>query len=159
MRNFFLLTLMLFCGATAAQTPVASMDSFPQDTLAIATPDARMHRFKIWIADNDTRRMQGLMFVKALPSDQGMLFIYPSARPIAMWMKNTFISLDMLFIKADGRVARVAASTKPHSLQTIEAGESVLAVLELPAGTAKRLNIARGALVMHAAFDKAKAAR
>jgi uncharacterized protein len=67
-------------------------------------------------------------------------------------MKNTFISLDMLFIRADGRVARVEANTKPHSLKTIEAGENVLAVLELKAGTADKLKIRAGAMVMHQVF-------
>jgi len=73
-----------------------------------------------------------------------------------MWMKNTFIPLDMVFIRANGRVARVESNTKPHSLKNIESGESVLAVLELKAGTAAKLNIRAGAVVMHPAFVTAK---
>lgn len=85
-----------------------------------------------------------------------MLFVYDAPQTIAMWMKNTFISLDMLFIRADGRVARVVANTKPHSLNTIESGEHVLGVLELKAGTAAKLNIRAGARVLHPAFSSGK---
>jgi uncharacterized membrane protein (UPF0127 family) len=128
------------------------LDSFPRSQLKIATTDARVHRFDIWIADSNARREQGLMFVKSLADDAGMLFIYPAPQPIAMWMKNTYIPLDMLFIRADGRVARVTANATPHSLKTIESGESVLGVLELKAGTAAKMNIRQGTLVMHPAF-------
>jgi len=139
--------------AHAVETREAEpLDRFPKDMLAIATPDARLHRFRVWVADQDRRRVQGLMFVKALPEDQGMLFIYPEPRLISMWMKNTYVALDMIFIDANGRVARVAANAKPMSLATIESGEPVVAVLEIAAGMAKRLNIARGAVVMHAHF-------
>ena len=155
-RQLYALCLFaLFALSACAQTPTAaeSLDRFPQDTLTIATSDARLHHFKIWIAAEERRQAQGLMFIKELAADRGMLFIYPTPRPIAMWMKNTYISLDMLFIRADGRVARVASDTKPLSLETIESGEPVLAVLELPAGTARHLNIRPGSLVMHAFFS------
>jgi uncharacterized membrane protein (UPF0127 family) len=158
MRSRFckILTLIACLVASATVWPeerkLEPLDSFPRSQLKIATPDARVHRFDIWIADTSARREQGLMFVKSLADDAGMLFIYPAPQPIAMWMKNTYIPLDMLFIRADGRVARVTPNTKPHSLETIESGESVLGVLELKAGTAAKMNIRAGALVMHPAF-------
>jgi uncharacterized membrane protein (UPF0127 family) len=122
--------------------------------LQVATPDARVHRFRIWIADDDARRARGLMFVQHLDDDQGMLFIYPATQEISMWMKNTYIPLDMVFIDSGGKVVHVVANTKPHSLESITSTKPVLAVLELKAGTASRLKIAPGALVMHEAFER-----
>jgi uncharacterized membrane protein (UPF0127 family) len=126
---------------------------FRRSTLQIATPDARVHPFNIWIADDDQRRARGLMFIKQLGPEDGMLFVYPSTQPIAMWMKNTYVPLDMLFVAADGKVTHVVANTKPLSLATIESGGPVLGVVELPAGSAARLKIAPGARVIHPAFS------
>src|SRR5688572_31476313 len=67
---------------------------FPRSTLQIATPDARLHRFNVWVADNEALRARGLMFVKHLNAGDGMLFVYPEPQMIGMWMKNTFIPLD-----------------------------------------------------------------
>jgi uncharacterized protein len=139
--------------ATADTADGAQLDRvFRRSTLQIATPDARLHTFKIWIADDNERRARGLMFVKELAQDEGMLFVYEQPQPIGMWMKNTFISLDMLFVAADGRVLNVAEKTEPHSLKTIESKGDAIGVIELKAGTAAKLHIAKGARVMHAAF-------
>ena len=161
LRAVALVSCLLVASAVTAQIAnperaTESLDAFPRTTLKVATPDARLHKFNVWIAADGPRREQGLMFVKSLPDDSGMLFIYGEPQVIAMWMKNTFIPLDMVFIRADGRVARVVANTKPHSLNTIESGEKVLGVLELKAGTAAKLNIRAGALVQHPAFSSAK---
>lgn len=162
LKTFRLRALLLLSGLFAvavtahADTAAEPLTSFPRDALAIATPDARMHRFNVWIADNDRRRMQGLMFVKELPATQGMLFVYNASQPVAIWMKNTYISLDIVFIRADGRIARITPNAKPHSLTPMESGEPVLSVLELPAGTAKKLNIHPGAIVMHRVFGTVK---
>jgi uncharacterized membrane protein (UPF0127 family) len=126
---------------------------FARSTLQIATPDARLHTFSIWVADNDARRARGLMFVRELADDEGMLFIYPETQPVNMWMKNTYIPLDMLFVRADGRIERIAENTKPHSLETIGSGNPVRAVVELKAGAAARLKIRPGAQVIHSAFS------
>ena len=125
---------------------------FRKDTLQIATPDARLHRFNTWIADDDQRRQRGLMFIKQLRPDDSMLFIYPQPMTVAMWMKNTYVPLDILFVAADGKVIHIARNTEPLSLKTIESGGIVLGVVELPAGTAARLKIAPGAQVIHAAL-------
>lgn len=79
-----------------------------------------------------------------------MLFIYPQPQPVTMWMKNTYVPLDMLFVAADGKVIKVVQNTEPLSLKTIESGGIVLGVVELPAGTAARLKIAAGAQVIQA---------
>ena len=129
---------------------------FKKSSLQIATPDARLHKFRVWVADTYERRARGLMFVKHLADDEGMLFIYEQSQPISMWMKNTFIPLDMLFVAADGKIVRVAANTKPHSLDTIDSQGDAIAVIELKAGTAERLRIAQGARVMHAVFQPRK---
>jgi uncharacterized membrane protein (UPF0127 family) len=153
--------LFLVVGAAGADTrkdpPSDSKELdqiFQRSTLQIATPDARLHRFNIWMADDETRRSRGLMFVKHLNAGDGMLFVYPQPQLIAMWMKNTFIPLDMLFVAPDGKVTHVVENTEPQSLKTIESGGAVVGVVELAAGTVARLKIAPGAQVIHPAFAK-----
>lgn len=107
------------------------------------------HNFEVEIAADDAMRAQGLMYRRELAPDRGMLFDFEVEQPISMWMKNTYIPLDMVFILADGRVHRVEQRTQPHSLRTIESGVDVRFVLEVPAGTASRLEIAPGDRVMH----------
>lgn len=126
--------------------------AFRRSALQIATPDARLHKFKVWIADDAERRARGLMFVEQLDADAGMLFIYPQAQPISMWMKNTHIPLDMLFVGPDGRIEHVVENTKPMSLDAIDSQAAVLGVVELNAGVAARLKIRPGARVIHPAF-------
>jgi uncharacterized protein len=151
-----LLTLGVAAADTRKDDPSDARDLnqiFPRSTLQIATPDARLHRFNVWMADDEPRRNRGLMFVKHLNAADGMLFVYPRPQGIAMWMKNTFIPLDMLFVAPDGKVTRVVENTEPQSLKTIESGGMVLGVVELAAGTAARLKIAPGAQVIHPAFS------
>jgi uncharacterized membrane protein (UPF0127 family) len=146
---------------TAAATAVAGADNdaqqldraFSRSTLQIATPDAKLHKIDVWIADNEMRRARGLMFVDNMADDAGMLFIYPQPQEISMWMKNTHLSLDMLFVSANGRVHSIVANTKPMSLDTISSNGTVRAVIELKAGSAARMNIRPGAQVIHPAFS------
>jgi uncharacterized membrane protein (UPF0127 family) len=151
-----LLTLTLAttaCVAQPAATPQPeSLSGFPQAPLSILTPDARQHRFQVWVADTDAHRQQGLMFVKSLPDSNGMLFVFDQPRKIQMWMKNTLIPLDMLFIDANGRVDSIAVNTTPMSLSIIESKSAVLGVLELAGGATTRLGIHAGAIVRHPAF-------
>jgi uncharacterized membrane protein (UPF0127 family) len=153
--------LLVMSGAAGADTskdPASDSKDldriFQRSTLQIATPDAKLHRINIWVADDEQRRARGLMFVKHLNGADGMLFVYPQPQTIAMWMKNTFIPLDMLFVAPDGKVTRVVENTEPQSLKTIESGGAVLGVVELAAGTAARLKIAPGAQVIHPAFAR-----
>jgi uncharacterized protein len=155
--GLLLLALAVAQHASADSTEAAQLDRlFPRSAMQIATPDARLHNFKIWIADSDQRRARGLMFVKHIGEDEGMLFIYPQAMRASMWMKNTFIPLDMLFVAADGKVMQVVHNTEPQSLKTIESDSEVTAVIELKGGTASKLHIAKGARVMHEAFAGSK---
>jgi uncharacterized membrane protein (UPF0127 family) len=83
-----------------------------------------------------------------------MLFDFKRVEPVAMWMQNTYIPLDMLFIRADGTIARIAENTEPLSTRTIPSGEPVLAVLELNGGTAARLGVKAGDRVEHPLFRR-----
>ena len=150
-----LCTLLFWSVAVAAEgNDAQQLDRFfSRSTLQIATPDARLHKFDVWVADTDARRMRGLMFVEKLADNAGMLFIYPQQQPVSMWMKNTHVSLDMLFVTANGRVHHVVENTTPMSTDTISSNGIVYAVIELKAGSAARLKIRRGAQVIHPAFS------
>jgi uncharacterized protein len=121
------------------------------EPLTIVTASGR-HAFSVEVARDDETRAQGLMYRRSLDPDRGMLFDFKRVEPVAMWMQNTYVSLDMLFIRPDGTIARIAANTEPLSTRTIASGEPVLAVLELNAGTASRLGIKVGDRVEHMLF-------
>ncbi len=112
-------------------------------------------RFTVEIARSPEQRARGLMFRTELDRNSGMLFVFDQPGIVRMWMKNTLIPLDMLFIAEDGRISRIAARTTPLSEKTIASGGPVRAVLELPAGTAARLGIAEGDRVLSDAFAAA----
>ena len=108
--------------------------------------------FSAEVADTDSTRERGLMFRQVMPPDQAMLFDVGTPRPIAMWMKNTYVALDMVFVRQDGTIAAIAENTVPKSLDTIGVQEPVRGVIELAAGTAKRIGLAKGDHVMGSLF-------
>ncbi len=124
-----------------------------QSTLEIVTKNG-VHVFSVEVAANDADRRKGLMFRKELPEGKGMLFDFKQDQDISMWMRNTYIPLDMLFINSDGRIRRIAENTVPFSERTIPSGGPVRGVLEVIAGTAKKLGIAPGDRVAHPIFSK-----
>ena len=124
------------------------------EPLAIVLQGGQRQGFQVEVARNDADRAQGLMFRRSMPADRGMLFDFGRVAPVAMWMQNTYLSLDMLFIRPDGTIARIAADTEPLSTRTIPSGEPILAVLELNAGTAARLGIRAGDRVEHPLFRR-----
>jgi uncharacterized membrane protein (UPF0127 family) len=126
-----------------AAPALEELGNFPRATVEIASGD-RVHRFDVWVADTPERQAQGLMFVRDLAPDAGMLFVHDAPREVSMWMKNTYIPLDMLFIDRNGRVVRIAHETTPHSLESITSGAPVTQVLELRGGEAARRGIAVG---------------
>lgn len=151
MRPFFLLLFMclaLFRGplAVAEEAILSKIEPLTIET----ENDAEL--FTVEIADTDALRARGLMFRQRLPADRGMLFDFGQPRPVSMWMKNTYIPLDMLFIRSDGTIAYIAENTVPQSLDIIGITEPVLAVLELAGGSAKRLGIRAGDKVSHRLF-------
>ena len=112
--------------------------------------------FTVEVAETGAQRQQGLQNRKSLAAGAGMLFDYKRVQPVAMWMKNTLIALDMLFIDGAGRVVNVAENTVPLSLATIPSAAPVRAVLEINAGTARRLGIRPGDQVLHPIFGNAR---
>ncbi|MFL6799957.1 MAG: DUF192 domain-containing protein [Xanthobacteraceae bacterium] len=136
--------------------------------LSLAVPDRRLgaqqlqqleiisksgtHIFGVEMAVTPEDQARGLMFRRELPEMQGMLFDFRREQPTSFWMKNTYVSLDMIFIRADGRIRRIAESTVPLSEAMVDSGGSVRAVLEVVAGTAKKLGIVPGDRVVHPIF-------
>jgi len=109
--------------------------------------------FTTEIADTPELRQRGLMFRQRVPEDRAMLFDWGRVEPVSMWMRNTLVSLDMIFIAADGRVAKVAEATEPLSETTISSDGPVAAVLEVVAGTARRIGLEPGDRVHHPMFE------
>jgi uncharacterized membrane protein (UPF0127 family) len=107
------------------------------------------HRFTIEVATTEAEREQGLMFRRSVPPDGGMLFLYDEPQAIAMWMKNTLIPLDMVFIDAGGRVHRIETHTEPFSMTPIPSDGEVQAILELNAGTAEAIGLKEGDKVVY----------
>lgn len=124
-----------------------------RDTLVLITASGE-RKIDIEVAETMEQKAMGLMFRTALADTAGMLFPYDPPQNITMWMKNTFIPLDMVFIRPDGIVHRIEARTTPHSERTIEAGAPCAAVLELAGGAAERLGLKAGDKVVHAHFQK-----
>ena len=122
-------------------------------TLEIATKSG-VHIFSVEMAATDDERQKGLMYRRELADGKGMLFDFSPEQQISMWMKNTYISLDMIFIRADGRISRIAENTEPESTKIISSGGLARGVLEVPAGTAQKYGIAPGDRVSHPLFGK-----
>jgi uncharacterized membrane protein (UPF0127 family) len=114
-----------------------------------------VHKFTVEIADTPDSIREGLMFRESLAPDAGMLFDFGEVRPAAMWMKNTLIPLDMLFMDGDGEVIAIARNAVPGSLRSLGPGVPVRAVLEIPGGRAKELGINPGDKVTHPIFGSA----
>jgi uncharacterized membrane protein (UPF0127 family) len=130
--------------ATALGLSAAGLEQVP---LTITATDGKTHRFTVEVARTPAQQAQGLMNRQSLAPDRGMIFPYETPVPASFWMKNTLIPLDMIFIRADGTVARIEANTVPLSLEPVMAGEPVTAVLELAGGRSAELNIGPGAKV------------
>jgi uncharacterized membrane protein (UPF0127 family) len=112
-----------------------------------------VHMFSVEMATTEKEKETGLMYRKELADGKGMLFDFSPEQQISMWMKNTYISLDMIFIRADGRILRIAENTEPESTRIISSGGLAKGVLEVIAGTAKKYGIAPGDRVAHPLFN------
>ncbi len=111
-----------------------------------------VHPFTVELATNDEERARGLMYRKELPEGRGMLFDFKTEQPAEFWMRNTYVSLDIIFIRGDGRILRIAENTEPLSERLIPSGGPIRGVLEVVAGTARKLGIAPGDKVAHPIF-------
>ncbi len=146
--------ILLLSGAyAAAQSPKLplQLSSYPRTQLHISAAP-RSHpswtrAFDVWVADTPERAEQGLMFVSDLPDNQGMVFPLDPPRVENMWMKNTYIELDMLFVRADGRVTKIIQRAHPLSLETLSSEQPVAAVLELKGGMVAKLGLKSGDIV------------
>ena len=148
-RRLFLLVVAALVLPTAA--PIGRLDAAELQTLTIASRTG-VHDFTVELAVTPEDTARGLMFRRELPEGRGMLFDFQRERETAFWMKNTYISLDMIFIRGDGRILRIAENTQPLSERLVPSGGRVRAVLEVIAGTAKKLGLAPGDRVAHPIF-------
>jgi len=141
--------MLVVLGASAARADDGLPQSLETSPLLIETRDGARHAFTVEVADEFEEMRIGLMNRRSLRADAGMLFLYGRPRGAAMWMKNTYIPLDILFIQSDGRIANIAVNTTPLSLETIPARGRVAAALELAGGTTVALGIKAGDKVLH----------
>ena len=147
LRAATLLLVSLVCGVALAQSmPIESLTHFPRATLTIGAA-GHPERFHAWVANTVARQEQGLMFVRDLPADEGMIFPMNPPQVAQFWMKNTYIPLDMLFVGPDGRIVKVIANARPFSLAVLSSGVPVEAVIEIRGGEAHELGITVGSQV------------
>lgn len=152
------LVVLLGLGVGSMTAPASGqtyLETFEKDRLEIETEAGERHAFEVELAVTTPQKAQGLMFRQTMPADAGMLFFYDPDRVINMWMRNTFIPLDMLFIAADGAITKIEERTVPQSERTISSDRPVAAVLELNGGTARRLGLVPGDRVLYPRFGTA----
>jgi uncharacterized membrane protein (UPF0127 family) len=151
--SFFIKLLVVT--ALLVPLPVSAQQDvvFREDVLEIQTGDGGVFEFKVELAETGEQKSRGLMYRREMGVDEGMLFLYRRDQVVTMWMANTFLPLDMLFIERDGTIVRIQANTIPQSREIISSRKRVRAVLELNAGTARRLGISPGDKVIHERFN------
>jgi hypothetical protein len=130
---------LLLSGQASAKDDLDS--AFTKDRLVVSADEHACYLLDVYVASTDEQRKRGLMHVRELPDFTGMIFVYRQPRIYSMWMKNTYIPLDMVFIRGDGTVSSVSPGADPLTLDSVSAIEPVNYVLELNAGIAARLGI------------------
>ena len=133
---------ILACALLLASA-VALAAELPRDVVLVETSSSQ-YRFEVEVADDSAERSEGLMGRAYLADNAGMLFVYQETRPVEFWMKNTLLSLDIVFVREDGTIARIAENTTPMSEDLIPSGEPVRTVLEVKAGTMRQLGVKVG---------------
>ena len=139
-----LLALLVVAARPAAAAPDLEKLSF--------VTRSGVHDYSVEVMRTPAQHAKGLMFRRYMPDDRGMLFDFGRSEIVNMWMKNTYIPLDMVFVGADGKVATIAADTEPMSERTISSGAPVIGVVELNAGAAAKMGLAVGDEVRHPMF-------
>jgi len=154
MRFPLALVLAVFAAVPAAAPSAAAQDdvAFDKTEITIVTAAGARHKFITQWAKTWPQKQRGLMFVKQLPLDHGMLLDYDPPQPASIWMRNTLISLDIVFIRADGTIESIFHGAKPRDETPMPSKGDVRAVLELNAGVARLLGIQAGDKVEHAIF-------
>ena len=130
--------------AQASVHPVSGLEVVP---LTVTTPGGKAHAFRVEVARTPQEQSRGLMFRTEMEADEGMLFPYQQPQMLSFWMRNTVLSLDLIFIGPDRRVINVAANAVPYSEESIPSDAPATAVLELNAGRAEALGIVPGSKV------------
>ncbi|MBY6240327.1 DUF192 domain-containing protein [Methylosinus sp. Sm6] len=151
--RFMLVLAALVAAAAGWDSLESSARAAAVEPLEIVTATGS-HRLRVEVARTQKEREKGLMFRTSLPEDGGMLFDFREERPVAMWMKNTPLSLDMIFVGRDGRVVSLALGAEPYSERIISSGAPALAVIEVSAGVAERLSVSVGDEVRHSMFRR-----
>jgi len=151
MRRRLVLLISAFSFMALPLLGVGTLVAAQLEPLEIASKNG-VRVFAVEMALTPEEQAKGLMFRRELPEGQGMLFDFKKEQPTSFWMKNTYIPLDMIFIRADGIILRIAESTVPLSEALVSSGGPVRAVLEVIAGTARKLGIAPGDRVSHPIF-------
>jgi uncharacterized membrane protein (UPF0127 family) len=141
----------LACALALAAAPLAAAADCAPDRVDIRDPDATL-RFQVEVVDTADERAEGLMRRESLPRFSGMLFVYERPQPVAFWMRNTLIPLDMLFFDAEGRLVRVKSQAQPHDETPVVGGDGIQYVLEINGGLAAELGIDLGAELRHPAL-------
>jgi hypothetical protein len=139
-----MLRMIAFSVAIILALPATAQEQASPQVPVLIHAGGSTYKFTAEIADTGPEREQGLMFREHLDPNQGMLFLYPVAKPVAFWMKNTPLSLDLLFIAADGRILNVAAMAKPFDTSPISSQGPAIAVFEILGGSAAQLGIEAG---------------
>lgn len=144
----WLAAILVITGWAIASAPVGAASFQP---LEIVTKNG-VQVFSVEMATTEEEKQTGLMYRKELADGKGMLFDFNPEQEVSMWMKNTYVSLDMIFIRADGRILRIAENTEPLSTKIISSRGPARAVLEVVAGTAQKYGIRPGDRVGHPLF-------
>ena len=152
MRRFLLAVLAVVSLLSPLPGRVGSVAAAELQPLEIASKSG-VHVFAVEMATTPEEQAKGLMFRRQLPEGQGMLFDFHREQPTSFWMKNTYVPLDMIFIRADGRILRIAENTEPMSTKIISSGGLAKGVLEVIAGTAQKYGIQPGDRVAHPLFN------
>ena len=142
---------LIFICALLLVSPVGLAAELPRDVVLVEAGGSQ-YRFEVEVADDPDERAEGLMHRESLADNAGMLFLYPKPQPVEFWMKNTPLSLDIVFVREDGTIARIAENTIPMSEDRIPSGEPVRAVLEVKAGTMRQLGVTVGDRLRNATY-------
>ncbi len=153
-KNLLLAGLLTVSSGVSAQDLPPLDESFDRDVLVVAGEN-QCHRFDVWLALSRREQMRGLMFVREMADTSGMFFIYPRERNVSIWMRNTYIPLDIIFARADGVISYIEESAETMSDRSIDPGENSRFVLELNGGLTARLGISAGGRLLYEYLDSA----
>ena len=144
-RNGVLAAAMLALSVVGFSSPAPARKALASNTIPLTVMTARgVVKFRVEVARTEAQQEKGLMYRTKIPAGTGMLFPMNPPRMASFWMKNCPVPEDMIFVRADGTIARIAANTTPYSLSPVSSGEPVAAVFEIAGGEARRLGIAEG---------------